>query len=142
MVSSALYATLLGSQSSLGRAFDVEEDRPGARRVAVITHGFWERPLGSDPHVFGQTLALNGEIYTVIGVMPANFRSPGNSEAELLLPLALNPEQEPQRIQMRILRVVGLLKPGVTVAQAREDLDSISERNRPKSGPGQALRYE
>ena len=136
MVSSSLFTTL-GVQPSLGRAFTVEEDRPGAPKVAVITHRFWNRRLGSDPHVLGLMIALNGESYTVIGVMPPSFRFPGNSDAELLLPLTLNPEQERQRMQMRIVRVVGLLKPDVTVAQAREDLDLISERNRPKSRPGQ-----
>ncbi len=139
LVSSSLFTTL-GVEPSLGRAFTAEEDRPGAPKVVVITHGFWKRRLGSDPHVLGQTLALDGESYTVIGVMPASFRFPGNAETEMLLPLALNPEQERQRMQMRIVRVIGLPKPGVTVAQAREDLNLISERNRPQSGPGQATR--
>ena len=57
--------TTLGVQPSLGRAFTAEEDRPGAPKVVVITHGFWERRLGSDPHVLGLTVALNGESYTV-----------------------------------------------------------------------------
>jgi predicted permease len=137
LVSASFFSTL-GVQPRVGRAFTVEEDRPGAPKVAVITYGFWKRRLGSDPHVLGQRLSLNGESYTVTGVMPASFRFPGNSTAELLLPLALNPERERQRQMMRIVRVVGLLKPDVTVARAREDLNLISERNRPKSGPGQA----
>jgi putative ABC transport system permease protein len=78
----------LGVEPMLGRNFLPEEDRPGARRVVVLSHRLWARRFGSDPRVLGRQLALNGESYAVIGVMPASFRFP--SMAELWTPFDLN----------------------------------------------------
>ena len=133
-VTSTFFATL-GVKPILGRPFTVEEDLPGGGNVAIITNGFWKRRLNSDPHVIGQTLSLNDQTYTIVGVMPPAFRFPGNSAAELLTPLALNVAHERLRMQMRIVRIVGLLKPTVTAAQARQDLDLISQRSQPQSPP-------
>ncbi len=113
---------------------DEDEDRPGGQKVAVITSGFWRRYFASNPHVLGHTINLDGSPYTVVGVMPASFRFPGNSRIELLLPLALDAQRERLRMQTAIVRVIGLLKAGVTLAQARADLAAISGRNRPESG--------
>ncbi len=131
---SASFFSTLGLEPIFGRSISEDEDRPGGQKVAVITSGFWRRYFASNPHVLGHTINLDGSPYTVVGVMPASFRFPGNSRIELLLPLALDAQRERLRMQMTIVRVIGLLKAGVTLAQARADLAAISGRNRPESG--------
>ena len=70
---------VLRAEPALGRAFAAEEDRPGAPRVAVISHGLWRRRFGADPSVMGKAIMLDGEPYTVVGVMtpPIHFPAPG-----------------------------------------------------------------
>lgn len=85
---------LLGVAPLLGRVFTAAEDRPGANGVAVLAHGFWMRQFAGDPNVLGRTLRVDGEIVTVIGVMPPEFRNgPLFGEAELWTPLAFTAEQ-------------------------------------------------
>jgi putative ABC transport system permease protein len=79
----------IGVQPLLGRNFLAEEDRPGARRVAVLSHRLWVRRFAADPRVLGRQLQLSGETYTVVGVMPASFRFP--AVAELWTPFDLDP---------------------------------------------------
>ncbi|MBV8201871.1 MAG: ABC transporter permease, partial [Acidobacteria bacterium] len=79
----------IGVQPLLGRNFLAEEDRPGARHVVVLSHRLWVRRFAADPRVLGRQLKLNGESYTVVGVMPASFRFP--AVAELWTPFDLDP---------------------------------------------------
>jgi putative ABC transport system permease protein len=91
-------------------------------------HSFWQQYFGSDPHALGQTVTLDGAPYAVVGVMPASFRFPGDSEAQILAPAGLagldqgggllNPAQ-------KMLGIIGRLKPGVTAALAYKELDAI-----------------
>jgi putative ABC transport system permease protein len=133
-VSASFFATL-GLEPQLGRAFTENEDQPSGPHVVVLLHSFWQQYYGSGAHVLGQTVNLDSAPYTVIGVMPASFRFPGDSDAQILLPLALNQASERLRIAQRHVRIIGRLKPGVSLAAARADLDEIRKRAQPSSGP-------
>ncbi|HEV3278146.1 MAG TPA: ABC transporter permease [Terriglobia bacterium] len=136
-VSASFFATM-GLEPQLGRAFTENEDQPSGPHVVLLTHSFWQQDFGSDAHVLGQTVNLDATPYTVIGVMPASFRFPGDSDAQILLPLALNQASERLRIAQRHVRIIGRLKPGVSLAAARTDLDEIRKRAQPSGGPMQA----
>ncbi len=108
----------------LGRTFTEEETQPGRFRVAVLSQAMWQRRFGSDPNVLGQTLQLSGAPYTIIGVIPAGFSFP--NEAQLWRPLAIDPKQLDRG--PHYLRVVGRVKPGVTLAQAQAEMSTIASR--------------
>ena len=136
-ISASFFATL-GVEPQLGRAFTENEDQPSGPHVVVLMHSFWQQYFGSDAQALGQTVNLDAARYTVIGVMPPSFRFPGDSGAQILLPLALNPASERLRIAQRQVRIIGRLKPGVSLAAARADLDEIRRRAQPSGGPVRA----
>jgi predicted permease len=111
---------LLGTTPALGRTFTADEDRPGGERVAVVSHGLWRRRFGGDPELVGRQVVLDGERYTVTGVLPPGFRFP---EGDVLVPLAPDPASDRHD---HWLDVVGRLRPGVTPEQAAADLRGIS----------------
>jgi predicted permease len=121
---------LLGVEAVVGRALVPEDDTPGRQHVVVLSHGLWQRRFGADPRTVGQTLLLNGNSYTIVGVLPPQFIFPIR-EAELAVPLA--PDADPwrsARTSTNFLRAIARLKPGVTLAQAEADLTSIAGRMR------------
>ncbi|MBO0724571.1 MAG: ABC transporter permease [Blastocatellia bacterium] len=124
----------LGVAPVVGRAFTPEEDRPGAAAVALLSHRLWLRRFGGDPKIVGQSLAIGGESYLVIGVMPAGFQF--SREAELWLPLRLNAEQELRRERMSVVNVVGRLKANSSIDRAQEELNLIARRI-DQANPGQ-----
>ncbi|HEX7314426.1 MAG TPA: ABC transporter permease [Pyrinomonadaceae bacterium] len=115
---------LLGAEAKLGRVLLPEEDRPGGERVAVISHGLWQRRFGGERSVVGRAVLLNGEPYTVAGVMPADFQFE-YPNVELWIPVAFTPEQLADHAN-HYLEVVARLKPGVTVEQAKADLNAVA----------------
>jgi putative ABC transport system permease protein len=117
---------LLGVAPQHGRAFAAEEDRPGANKVVLLSHALWQRRFGSDAGVVGQTLTLNGEAHTVVGVMPADFQFP-DRQAELWVPIAFT-QQEAANRGRHYLEVVARLKQGVTLEQARAEMSTIAAR--------------
>ena len=126
---SAPYFPLLGILPSRGRGFQPDEDDLGKPSpVVVLSDGLWKRRFGGDPQIIGRTLTLNARAYTVIGVMPPGFK--GLSDvAELWVPFALY--SSPQNMRQRGNRgvaVLARLKPGVTIAAARADIDAVSRR--------------
>jgi putative ABC transport system permease protein len=126
---SASFFSILRVNAAHGRVFLPEEDKPGAAGVAVISHGLWVRGFGADPGLIGQSIELNGERVTVLGVMPANFRFP--SAAEIWRPLVFTPAQlDNNNRGSHFLSVVGRLKPGVTVHQAQAEMETIYNRLR------------
>jgi predicted permease len=135
-VSPALF-DVLGVRPRLGRALRAEDDDPGAPKVAVIGHALWQRHFGGDPGVVGRPATLNGERYTIVGVMPAGFQFPRGAElpsgfqfaprTELWAPLAFSAEAARNRGTLN-LAVAGLLRRGVTVDQARDDLSAVMRR--------------
>jgi putative ABC transport system permease protein len=123
MVSSMLFK-VLHVEPMLGRTFTDEEDRAEAPRVVLLGYGLWADRFGSSPSVIGQTVRLNDEPYIVVGVMPRGFRFP-DTDDQLWVPLGLTPQQLANH-GTHFLRVIGRLKPGVTVAQAQADLDRVA----------------
>lgn len=135
-VSSSLFE-LLGVRPIQGRAFSSEEEQPGNDQVAVISHNLWQRHFAADPNTVGRTITLDGNTYTIVGVMPQGFQFPGGSgtvlriftpeTAELWVPLALDADILAQR-SAHSLYAIGRLKPGISVAQATAEMDAIQQR--------------
>jgi len=125
LVSANLFG-LLGVEPHLGRAFLPEEDQPGRHNVVVLSYGLWQRRFGSDGKIVGQALTLNGENYTVVGIMPPHFQFP-TREDQLWAPIAFTPQQAANRGR-HYLEVVARLKPGVTLAQAQAEMSAIAVR--------------
>ncbi|MHC1769023.1 MAG: ABC transporter permease [Verrucomicrobiia bacterium] len=135
-VSATLFSTL-GVSPWLGRSFREGEDLPGAEPVVLLGYGYWQRRFGGDTNVTTQTLNLNAKSRIIVGVMPPGFRFP--EEAELWAPLVL--EAPEQWRGAHSYQGIARLKPGVTLAQARADLDRISrilETDHPESNTGVA----
>jgi predicted permease len=116
---------VLGVSPSIGRSFAANEQQPGADQVVVVSHGFLERHFAGDPAPLGKILQLNGRKFTIVGIMPAGFDYP--VPMELWVPLALSPAENADRSKLSF-ESLGRLKPGITVAQARAQLDSLSHR--------------
>src|SRR5438132_3202816 len=123
--SASLFNTL-GTKPLLGRTFLAEEDRKGGNRVAVLGHGLWQRHFGGDSNVIGRTLTVDTygrREYTIVGVMPPGFRSPGR--CELWLPLGWMGVTLEERRTAHWHKVIARLKPRVTGAQTRSELSAI-----------------
>ena len=125
---------LLGVDAGAGRLFVPEDDEPARKQVAVLSYESWQKRFGGDPQVVGRELNLNGESYTVVGVLPSRFNLP-DRDAELAIPLRplVDPLRE-LRSSTNFLRAVARLKPGVTRQQAETDLTAIVARQRQQFG--------
>ncbi len=117
---------LLGVKPWLGRTFLPEEDKPGANRVVVLSHTFWQSRFGGDRGIIGKEILLNGENHVVIGVMPAGFQFNKNF-INLWVPMAL-PQEESVDRHSHYLLVIARIKPGVSFAQANLDIQKIQRR--------------
>jgi putative ABC transport system permease protein len=117
---------VFGVQPALGRGFVPAEDRAGAPPVAVISHGLWMRRYHGDPNAIGQPIVLSGRAYTLIGVLPEGFQSPAMwpRTPEVWVPLGLDPNVG--RRDARMLRVIGRMRPDVTVRQAGAELSALA----------------
>src|SRR6185369_16656495 len=124
-VTSSLFTTL-GVQPVRGRFFVAEEDKPGMSNVAVVSEAFWQRRFARDESVLQKTLTLDNKPYLFVGVMPNNFRYPG--EFDVWLPLALDPVKEFQGDWFQLVDVAGRLKPNATLAAAQSELTLISRQ--------------
>jgi putative ABC transport system permease protein len=137
---SANYFDLLGVKPVLGRVFSPAEDQHGANRIAILSHGLWERRFGGNEGIVGQTIQLDRESHVIIGVMPSTLRLQPNS-AQLWTPLALSPGEMSATGSHR-LQVTGRLKPGVTRETAEAEMKSIArqlEAKRPHSNTGKGV---
>jgi len=123
---SANFFSLLGVEPNLGRTFQPGEDKPGAPRVTVLTYGMWQRRFGGDKAIIGQSLTLNGDSYTVVGVLPASFQF-AFRPADLWRPYQPTETQLSRRF-MHGTNLIGRLKPGVKVEQAQSELSAIAGR--------------
>jgi len=117
---------VLGAKPALGREFLPEEDRPGGPHVVLINYGLWKGRFAGDPGIAGRAIVLNGEKYTVVGVMPAGFAYPSAS-ADLWRPMGFTQDQLSNR-GSHYLEVVARLRPGVTLAQANAGLQVLCQR--------------
>ena len=112
------YFEVLGREPLYGRTFTAPEDTPGNNNVVLLSYGLWQRRFGGNREVIGQPINLNGEAYTVAGVLPAHFTIP-NAEIEIAAPLRLASDPRRRERGSNFLRVFGRLEDGVTLAQAR-----------------------
>jgi len=119
-VVSADFFRLVGAPMHRGRTFTEDEDRPNAPRVAVLSYGLWTRRFGSDADVVGRSITLGGEPHTVIGILGSGFDVEGIGEtSEIWIPFRIDPNTSDQG---HYFRVLGRLKPGVTLEQAKAKL--------------------
>ncbi|MEY2578216.1 MAG: hypothetical protein QOI49_1040 [Verrucomicrobiota bacterium] len=120
----------LGVQPQFGRVFNPDEDRPGGANVAMLSHAFWQKRFGGDQNILGQAVTLNGTSFTVIGIMPATLTFPF-AQTQVWLPRVFEQEGLPPEIVERgtgFLTLLGRMKPGVTRAQADEQMHVIDRR--------------
>ncbi len=120
----ANYFPMLGVHPALGRAFTEAEAAAGQASVVVLSHGFWQRQFGGRPDILGSTVQLNGQTYTIIGVMPENFQR--GRRTEVYTPVAYTDDN--QNHGGHYIRVFGRLKEGVTLDQARSEMNLIADR--------------
>lgn len=129
MVSADFFSTL-GVLPAMGRSFTEDDDHLGAAPVALISPGFWKRKMGSAPDVLGRRIALNGTDYTIIGVLPSGFSLRMQSfpqESMVFVPIGQwNDSIFRDRKAGLGMRAVGRVKPGVTLSEARADMDSVA----------------
>lgn len=118
------YYGMLGTPFLLGRNFLPEEGEPGKQQVMILTHRLWQH-LGANPNIIGQTMQINGEPHTIVGVMAPG--TPDRWDWELFVPLVFKPEQLNDHAS-RYWLVTGRLKPGVTIRQAQAEMDAITAR--------------
>ena len=120
---------VLRANAQLGRTFVAEEAVPGADRVVVVSHGFWERVLGARTDIIGQAIKLDAVPFTVVGVMPAGFEFPTATTVEAWAPLAFDPKDVHGRSRRaRSLTVVGRLASNITAEQAQNELSLLAGR--------------
>jgi putative ABC transport system permease protein len=138
--------TLFEEQPVVGRVFTAEDGKPGAPAVVILSETLWRSAFGADPNLIGSSINLDKRSFTVVGIMPAAFRFPQLTESEQLwIPLVQDPlfgSWMPRR-GGHWLRVVGRLKPGVSMEQAQAELDAIGARlakEFPAENDGWALR--
>jgi putative ABC transport system permease protein len=126
---------LIGDKPFLGRYLLPDDAVAGKDHVVIITHKLWETHFGADPNIIGKQIHLNGELYTVIGVQPPG--QPDRLGRQLVVPLVFTPDQTNH--DFRWLVILGRMKPGVTLAQANADMDTVARHiaeDYPKSNKG------
>ncbi|HET6168615.1 MAG TPA: ABC transporter permease, partial [Terracidiphilus sp.] len=127
------YFRLFGAPVMLGRAFTKQEDLPDGGHVVVLSYGFWQRRFGGNPKVVGSVLSLGNEPYTIVGVLGRDFLS--DPEAEIWVPFQFEPNSTNQG---HFFQVAGMLRPGITLAQANAQMKlAFAEYHRlyPPSNP-------
>lgn len=126
---SADFFRVLGVHPEIGRTFSQAEDKPGAGRFVVLSYGTWKRLFHGDPSATGQTLTLSGANYVVVGVMPEMFDFPQHAEVWTPLQLKIDPADRGNDYS-----VIGRLKGGVSLEQARADMHIVAKRLRKRFG--------
>lgn len=128
---SASFFPVLEVQPMLGRVFSQEEDRPGHNHVAILNESFWRSQFGADPQIVGKTITLDGEAYTVVGVMAAKFEYPPASDpadsAKLWVPFGMTDQERAVRGNHNDA-VIARLRDGVSLEQAQAEMNTISLR--------------
>jgi putative ABC transport system permease protein len=124
---------MIGAKAAQGRLISPEENQTGRDNVVVVSHQFWQKRLGAEANVIGRSVRLDDRNYTLIGVMPADFEFPHPSfnfaePVEFWVPLAFTTEQVAQRQRPYYLNVIALLKPDVTIEQARAEMAALGQK--------------
>ena len=125
MISADFFSTL-GIHPSIGRNFTAADDRVGAAPVAILSGGLWKRRFGSSPAILGHPVDLDGSSYTVIGILPSGFTFYG-TQRDVFTPIGQwnDPSFLDRRVDMSA-HAIGRLRPGVTLAQASADMDTVA----------------
>ena len=140
-VSAGLFE-MLGARPVIGRVFEPSDDRAGSPPVAILTYALWSSLFGGDRDVLSTTIQLDGEPYTVIGVMPPGFVA-SSQQVNLFLPIGLNEIRWQTRGNHPGITGMARLKDGVTIETARSDMEAISRRleeTYPDSNTGNGVR--
>src|SRR5580698_1684032 len=140
------YFSMLGVTPQIGRLFGPQDFVPGVASVAVISDGLWRRSYGADPNVLGRTIRLDGDPFTIIGVLPRGFRHPGpttSGDVDVFGAggFSADPFPPPMRGNRVLVSGIGRLKPGLTLAQAQARLTAMAHELRhdfPTDYPPQA----
>jgi putative ABC transport system permease protein len=119
---------LFGVEPRLGRTFTSAEEQWGEHRVVMLSHGLWESRFAADPGAVGKTMSINGEPYTIMGVMPKNFDLDRDPRTDLWVPLAFEPGSSWNTRANYYLAVIGRMKQSVTLAQAQREMDRVSSQ--------------
>ena len=121
------FLPLFGITPVLGRNFTPEEDSPNGPRVAILSYALWKGHYNGDPRILGRGINVDGNLARVVGVLPKDFQFPTLETADIVQPMAFNPA-----IQTRVnegfgnpMRLFARLKPGVSIAQAREEMEPL-----------------
>ncbi len=118
---------LLGVKPLLGRTFTPEEEKQGNHRVVILDYRFWQSQFGGDSNVIGRSLTIDGEPYTVAGVLPDGFHFiVENEDPQVWVPLSFKPDNLTRG--GHFLRLLARLKPGVTIEQAQSDMTTVAGR--------------
>jgi putative ABC transport system permease protein len=130
----ANFFPLLGVQPIIGRTFTPDDDKPEASKVVLLSYSLWQSRYGGETSLMGRDILLNGEKHTVIGVLPPRFQFM-DREVELWTPMAFTAQQLANR-GSHYLTVVGRMKPGVSLTEARADIQRVMQviaRNHPEA---------
>jgi len=120
------YFKVMGATPQLGRDFTEADDQPGAAPVTIISHSFWQQRFGGDPNIVGKPVTLDDKGYTIIGVMPESFVHQGPPPLWLLMgPMNWQTHTRDVRIAGS---VIARLKPGVTIEQARAEINRVAQQ--------------
>jgi putative ABC transport system permease protein len=152
LISNAISASMfrvLGLAPVVGRPLRAEDERPGSNRVAILAEPFWRRRFGADPSIVGRSITLNGERHQVVGVVSRAFRDVGRiritsaGDPQIFVPLTLDLAHDNRGNHS--LRVVGRLRPGVSLERAREEMRAIAaglEEEYPETNRGWGVHLE
>ena len=122
--------TVLGVEPFRGRTFASDESQPGHNHVVILSYGLWERAFGGDPGVVGREITMNGEAYAVVGIMPRSLRFPEfwGRGADYWVPINFEQPAWKRERGNHWMWVMARMKPSVTLAQARADMETVSWR--------------
>ena len=143
---SATLLPMFGVPPVMGRFFTPDEAEPGREHVAILTYELWKNRFAASPDILGKTLSLDDESYTVVGVLPANFRFVWDSSMDVFVPLAFTPKElaEPARAT-RELQTMARMKRGVTRGMAQAEMDELALRlakEHPDANQGWGIKVE
>jgi putative ABC transport system permease protein len=124
---SANLFSVLGVEPAIGRGFTEDEDEIGNERRVILSDGLWRRRFAADPSIVGREINLSGIPHLVVGVMRPNFQYPGR-EFQVWTPLTINPDEMSRKTPGYCCLAVARLKPGVSIAQAQSEMDTIASQ--------------
>ena len=122
------FLDVLGITPRLGRSFRAEEDRPGVSHVVLLSDALWRRRFSGNAAILGRLIALDGEPYTVTGILPPEFEFLDNSRADVIVPAALEHYEIAINKPVRLVRTVARVRPGVGVREAAADIDAVNQQ--------------